>query len=138
MNTQYEELTEAVRGLPDAVKVLLKPTFPPTPLPRPKIFRFGPFTWPYINNDQEWRFENVAKEGGKYSIYDSPQFFVNHMLVLGDPQSTKEALRALRAATAWCYARAAGRQRAAKNKMSQENKARDRLEAEAALLALRK
>ena len=54
------------------------------------------------------------------------------------PRRLLRALRRIEAATAWCYARAEGRKRMAEEILRQQAKARETLEAEAAIRALRR
>jgi len=137
---QYEQLIEiALRELGSAVKVMVKPTFPATSEPRPRIFRFTDYLlWPYVAKDKvswnKFRHRNecyVYSIEGKYSAIK----IINECR--GQPRKVLRALRRIQAAAAWCYARAEGRKRQAEEILRQQATAVEALKAEAVMQALK-
>jgi len=142
---QYEQLIEiALRELGSAVKVMVRPTFPATEYPRPRIFRFSDnLLWPYVDvakGEINW---NKFHRPDEYYFYSIGGEFVDRRSVIKiinecgcQPAKILRALRRIRAATAWCYARAEGRKRQAEEILRQQASAVEALEAEAAMQAL--
>ena len=70
---------------------------------------------------------------GRFRTSDSLLAVCGHQ-----PRKVLRCLRRIQAATAWCYARAEGRKRAAEEILRQQQGAADTLKAEAAMQALGK
>ncbi len=136
-----ELLCEALRELLEAYKAMVSQTAPSTPMPRPKVFKLAKNTyWPRLDADGvEWHVFVVGKE--QHNLYFDGKFRTSDSLlaVCGhQPRKVLRCLRRIQAATAWCYARAEGRKRAAEEILRQQQGAADTLKAEAAMQALGK
>jgi len=140
-----ELIAGALRGLEMAVVEMLKQTTPPTPLPRPRYFRFAPgLEWPSRDPQLLEGGENyfsgyylLTSGAPALSLHEPPG--VARAIVKacnGRPRRLLCALRRIQAATAWCHARAAGRRRAAQEILRQQARAAEVLRDEAALRAL--
>jgi len=139
----WESLIEtALRELGSAVKVMVRPTFPATSEPRPRIFSFSDgLLWPYVAKGKvSW---NKFHRPDEYYFYSIGGEFCDRRSVIkiinecgGQPRKVLRALRRIRAATAWCYARAEGRKRQAEEILRQQASAVEALEAEAVMQAL--
>lgn len=133
-------LREALQQLGRAAERLEKNSVPNVPLPRPRKFSFAAeVQWPYINKDNRVVFTE-AYHLYNYSILNYGVNYIADGILAGcggQPRLILRALRRIQAATAWCEARAEGRQRAAEEILRQQAKAVEALEAEAAMLALK-
>lgn len=138
MKTWESLLETALRELGSAVKVMVRPTFPATSEPRPRIFRFTDgLLWPYVaKGEVSWNKFHRPDECYVYSIEGefSAVKIINECG--GQPRKVLRALRRIQAATAWCYARAEGRKRQAEEILRQQASAVEALEAEAVMQAL--
>jgi len=136
----YEKIIgQALRDLDQAVEQMLKPTEPTTAPPRAKIFMFAEnIFWPYANDrhNPEWGYFN--HEGCRHTLSHRANVTVIVNECGSQPRKVLRCLRRIQAATAWCYARAEGRKRAAEEILRQQQGAADTLKAEAAMQALGK
>lgn len=142
MKTWESLLETALRELGSAVKVMVRPTFPATSEPRPRIFRFTDgLLWPYVaKGEVSWNKFHRPDEDFFFSFGGE---FVDRRSVIKimnecgcQPAKILRALRRIQAATAWCYARAEGRKRQAEEILRQQASAVEALESEAAMQAL--
>lgn len=137
---QYEQLIEiALRELGSAIKVMVKPTFPATSEPRPRIFRFSDYLlWPYVAKGKvSWNKFHHPNECYVYSIEGKYSAIRIINECRGQPRKVLRALRRIQAAAAWCYARAEGRKRQAEEILRQQATAVEALKAEAVMQALK-
>lgn len=130
-------ISAALADLEEAVNKIKQNTSPATPLPRVRRFEIvaGKITWP---NQDDLR--SIAL--GKTTLFlgDWNRIYACKTLLEAceyQPRLILRALRRIQAATAWCEARAEGRQRAAEEILRQQARAVEALEAEAAMLALK-
>lgn len=132
---QYQELiAAALDDLNKAQKAMRQQTAPKTPLPRPRIFIVAPgWEWPRGDDYEVFRVNKNSYECITWS--DVENRIIN--ACGNQPRQILRALRRIQAATAWCEARAEGRQRQAEEILRQQQKAVEALEAEAAMLALK-
>jgi len=135
---RYSKLIEsAIVALNRAVDQLKQNTVPGTAMPRPRVFHITRnVVWP--NNDPGWKTIRFEESGRSRWLNYCPADLAA-MIVKScgyQPRKILAALRRLQAATAWCYARAEGRKRAAEEILRQQKSALEVLEAEAALQAL--
>ena len=137
---QYNKLLEsAIAALDRAVDQLEQNTVPSTPMPRHRVFHITHnIVWPIAwDGKPRWKTIRISKHS-TYSIeYEYKKVASNIAESCGyQPRKILRALRRIEAATAWCYARAEGRKRAAEEILRQQKSAVEALEAEAALQAL--
>ncbi len=129
-------LESALRELINAVKELHAPTYPTTPLPRPREFRFaGRFTWPHVPEPGDVRWWSVAAGDSRYSIGGSWWGAPSSALVADllqecgyQPARILRAAEQIRAAAEWCRKRAEGRRRHAEEILRQQHRAAERVE----------
>lgn len=123
----YEQLLEKTRlNFEDAVASMLEETQPFTPIPKPRVFMITPeVTWPCISSDGrvDWLYcvrKDTPKHGG-YLL----ALYLNDLEVVvieesgGQPRKLLRFIRHIQAATSWCLARQAGRERAAADMLRQ-------------------
>lgn len=142
---QYEKLiTKALAELAASAEKLEAPTFPATPLPRPKIFRIiGCVHFPYIyrNGEISWLSLATGSEAcsGSLRWHSNRGVIAKRICKLAQyqPRLILRALRQIQAAIAWCEVRAEGRKRAAEEIMRQQSAALEALDAEIAMAALK-
>ena len=144
---RYNKLLEsAIAALDRAVNQLKQSTVPRTAMPRPRVFRITRnVVWPQVRDTGTgpyWKvlyFEFEESRKGRSIEYEYMRREAAEMIARScsyQPRKILAALRRLQAATAWCYARAEGRKRAAEEILRQQASALEILEAEAALQAL--
>ncbi len=117
-------LNKEVARLEQAISDMLNPTFPQTPLPRPRFFAITPtIIWPFQEkNGTKILWASVAHtDGGRRESVDlpSPQFWDIMWEYCTSPTRGLRVLMRLQAARAWCQARAEGRRRAAQEVLRQ-------------------
>ena len=134
-------LVSALEGLFRAVEDLLAPTVPETPLPRPRTFEIAPgVVWPAKDG---WDYVSVFRSDRYLSYlleYRSTREDIARVIIAAtgaQPRGLLRALRRIEAATAWCRARRAGRERMAQEILRQQARAVEKLEAEIVWRALR-
>ncbi len=141
MGHEKKLIAHALQELGRASDRLCKGTAPNTPMPRPKVFRFGRFAWPNVSApDTRWWgiCDTASIETLSLSSYNSDLASEKIMIDCGrQPRKILRALRRIQAATAWCEARTEGRKRQAEEILRQQAAAVEALDAEAALLALK-
>jgi hypothetical protein len=130
-------ISAALADLEAAANKMKQNTSPVTPLPRVRRFEIvaGKITWP---NQDELR--SMFALGKTTFLGDWNRKYVIKNIIEacgGQPRLILRALRRIQAATAWCEARAEGRQRAAEEILRQQARAVEALEVEAAMLALK-
>ena len=126
-----EELSEA------AGKMKIK-TLPETSLPRPRFFKIGRrVIWPLDEGEREPAWYSASAGLDRYSL--AARGLSSHICNQAgyQPRKIYQALAQIRAAIAWCVARAEGRKRAAEEILRQQQRFADALDAEAALAALK-
>jgi hypothetical protein len=117
-------IEKALNDLVQAAIVLEKPTYPQTPLPRPRRFTLvGGYTW-------EW---NDSYIRGDRTIWLATSADALAQICGYQPRKVLRLLRRIQAATAWCEARREGRERQAQEILRQQKKALEALEAESVL-----
>lgn len=138
-----ELIDAAVNDLLEAASGLEKQTVPATALPRGREFVIAStVTWP------GWRGNHTLPRG---KVYMYQHFRLNHdernehnasltitRATEGQPRKVLRALRRIQAATAWCQARTAGRQRQAQEILRQQAGAAEILEAEAVMHSMKR
>lgn len=143
MYKMYKKLIkESLLRLRHAAEEIEQQTMPTTPMPRARIFHIcKDISWPSIkiktNAVADWNYI-AFKENRSLSLEYYPREATDRIIKKChyQPRKILRALRRIEAATAWCYARAEGRKRAAEEILRQQASALEILEAEAALLAL--
>lgn len=123
----------ALKQLAKAVEELQAETFPKVPMPRPKIFQITPeMAWPGINDRGPVWDAYALKHGIRYTYWRQSKYEAETICNECEwkPRKVLRAIRVLQAATAWCYARAEGRRRAAQEVTRQQQKAMDGILAE--------
>ena len=146
---RYNKLLEsALAALDRAVDQLKQGTVPRTAMPRQRVFHITRnVVWPQVRDTGTgtgpyWKvlyFEFEESRKGRSIEYEYMRREAAEMIARScgyQPRKILAALRRLQAATAWCYARAEGRKRAAEEILRQQKSALEVLEAEAALQAL--
>jgi len=140
---QYNKLLEsALAALDRAVDQLKQNTVPSTAMPRPRVFRITRnVVWPQVGDTGTyWKIIYFEASNSSRSIeYEYKHHETAKTIARScgyQPRKILRALRRIEAATAWCYARAEGRKRAAEEILRQQKSAVEALEAEAALQAL--
>ena len=127
-------VTEALNELKRQAASLEEPTYPQTPLPRPKQFHLvGKYVWEW----REGKGYTIIRENGVASVWLEPSGAV--VLVRAcdyQPRQVLRLLRRIQAATAWCEARRRGRERQAQEILRQQKKALEALEAESVIRKL--
>lgn len=135
----YEDLLwQALFDLRAEVEELLRDTKPETPLPRWRLFTLAPgIYWPCQGNPRMAQAEgctlSLPRRGETRDCW-----LVNALMraCRGQPRLILRALRRIEAATAWCRARRAGRERMVQEILRQQAGAVETLETLAALQAL--
>lgn len=130
-------ISAALADLEAAANKMKQNTSPATPLPRVRRFEIvaGKITWP---NQDDLR--SMFALGKTTFLGDWNRIRACKTLLEAceyQPRLILRALRRIQVATAWCEARAEGRQRQAEEILRQQAKAVEALEAEAAMLALK-
>jgi len=122
----YVELVrEKLQELEHVADILLRQTIPYTPLPRPRFFKIGPYTWPYVDDyDRKISYNKLKAEKGYY------EYLKNAATSLCDyckyqPAKVVKVIRQIEYAIEWCKKRTEGRQRAAEEIIKQQKKAYD-------------
>jgi hypothetical protein len=132
---EMEDLvTEALNELKRAASALEAPTYPQTPLPRPKQFPLvGGYVW-------EWRngggYTIIRERRGQDTWLERSGAVVLVRACGYQPRQVLRLLRRIQAATAWCEARRQGRERLAQEILRQQKKALEALEAESVIRKL--
>jgi hypothetical protein len=144
----------ALLQLNEAVGEMLRATTPATPLPRPRVFVLGghpksqkAVVWPVVDNStvdfsaarillpnecmRSRRIQQINRKIGSPVLTDAIMETCG-----GQPKLLLRALRRIQAAAAWCRARAAGRERAAKEILRQQAHIAAALQAEAVVTTL--
>jgi hypothetical protein len=122
-------IEKALNDLVQAALALEKPTYPQTPLPRPRQFTLvGGYTW-------EWNDSYIRRGDGKM-IWLATGAEGLARICGYQPRRVLRLLRRIQAATAWCEARRQGRERQAQEILRQQMKALEVLEAESAMRRL--
>lgn len=135
-----QEVVKAILGeLFDAVRALQLPTFPPTRLPRPKVFQITPnISWPYVRQDGQvlWKHFSIGGVAQEFGWADT--ITMVHLISeeAADLKGYKRAIVRLEQALRWCRKRIEGRQREAKEILRQQGKTADWLRARIGLQAL--
>lgn len=120
----YDLVRYTLEDLGEAVGVLLKPTNPQVPLPRPKVFATFPFSWPHIEKsgwvdwgtvvvgdcDDMRRYITVYEYRRAVCCSSSDMQYVMEA-ASHDPRRVMQFVRTIQAATAWCEARVEGLER---------------------------
>lgn len=145
-------LIMALADLEHGRRALASQTTPHTPLPRSRLLLLAGVAkesqekeksfWFDGGSSIEWRCVLVRRD--KHDLFwgiEQPEQRAEMAAAIADvcgwqPRRMLRALRRIQAATAWCQARAAGRQRAAAEILRQQAGAAAMIEAEAALVAL--
>lgn len=145
----YKELlAAAIADLEAAAKRMTEKTEPVTALPRPRKFVFiahhgKEIVWPGSTKNKAIFDRFDLSKAGSNSYYwnecSNEKYVPDAILTVAgyQPHLILRALRRIQAATAWCNARAEGRQRQAEEILRQQRKAVEALEAEATLTALK-
>lgn len=134
-------IMQALSELNKAQKDMRTTIKPHVDIPRPRRFLIAPgIEWPYIAGSN-CNYQNlcILVNEKRYSMMFFEDSIADEILLKCQyrPRLVLRALRRIQAATAWCEARAEGRKRAAEEILSQQRKAVEMLELEAALLALK-
>ncbi len=142
-NPAYQQyLEQAFQELADAVQELLAPTYPTTPLPRPREFKIGRYVWPYVPEPGDVRWWTVYKGQHYYSLknpwWGKPDAPVAALLeeCKYQPARILRVAEQIRAAAEWCRKRAAGRRRHAEEILRQQRQAVEKIQTDLALNAL--
>ena len=138
-------IKDALRDLLRAAEALVADTYPRTPLPRPRKFWFcGNVYWPaeYCENcSKNFTAASIVvsrSHSATYALWaDISRISAQIVSECQTPREVSAAIRSIRAATAWCEARTAGRQRQAQEILRQQARYVEELEAEEALRALK-
>ncbi len=143
-NTAYRQhIKQALRELACAVEELLAPTYPTTPMPRPREFKIGHYVWPYVlDSGKVWWWEVHAGQN-YYSLRDPRQREPSDALIADllkeckyQPARILRVAEQIRAAAEWCRKRAEGRRRHAEEILQQQQRAAEAIEIDVALNAL--
>jgi len=145
MSDETKLIQDALRDLLRAAEALVADTYPRTPLPRPRKFWFceGVY-WPaeYCENHRK-NFTAASivmsrSHSATYTLWaDISKISAQIASECQTPHEVSAAIRSIQAATAWCEARTAGRQRQAQEILRQQARYVEELEAEEALRALK-
>jgi hypothetical protein len=130
---EWEELIRgAIKRLLAAYRDMIEPTYPQTPLPRPRKF--------HLVDGGTWSTEHhhrIALENGSAVWLENNQAAKELLGICGyQPRKVLRLLRRIQAATAWCEARRKGRERLAQEILRQQKKALEILEAESTIRKL--
>lgn len=140
MSDETKLIQDALRDLFRAAEALVADTYPQTPLPRPRRFELCKgISWPMENNRQPKNLTRVIVSQSMIRSLWTERHDISARIESGckTPHEVSVALHNIRAATAWCEARTAGRQRQAQEILRQQARYVEELEAEEALRALK-
>ena len=140
MSDETKLIQDALRDLLRAAEALIADTYPRTPLPRPRKFELCKgISWPAENNRQPKNFTCVIVSQSVIRSLWADMYDVSARVEARcqTPHEVSAAIRSIQAATAWCEARTAGRQRQAQEILRQQARYVEELEAEEALRALK-
>lgn len=133
-------LLHHLKQLDHHIRAMLEPTQPKTPLPRPRLFVLLPGTvvWPFTTRREVWWLNVRVRESRWDRMYVTDTSLADVLITKTRerPRAILRVLRRIQAATAWCQARRAGRERAANEIRRQQAPGREALEAEIVLLTL--